>query len=109
LVAEERNELEGRIERLEQMLGSGMQREAIDLSADEIKTYIKVRDVIAANYGEFCGINDCFRCLLCKLCSSCQTCHTCATCRICRICDVECICSMGTRSGGMGDFMRFGG
>jgi hypothetical protein len=107
-VAEEKGELEGRIERLEQMLGPGTRREAVDLSADEINAYIKVRDVIAANYGEFCGINDCFRCTLCK---PCMTCSTCSTCRICRFCDVECICTInpGRMSGGIGDFTRFGG
>jgi hypothetical protein len=107
-VAEEkRRELEGRIERLEQMFGAGPRREAVDLSADDINAYIKVRDVIAADYGEFCGINDCFRCIV-----ICRSCIVCRACRICRFCDVECFCgpcNIGGMSGGLGDFTRFGG
>ena len=78
-----------------------------DRSADEVNAYIKVRDVIAADYGDFCGINDCFRCLICRVCS------VCSTCRICRFCDVECICGpctmKGSAMGGLSEFSQFGG
>jgi hypothetical protein len=106
-VAEQKKgDLEGRIDRLEKMFMAGPKREAVDLSADEVNAYLKVRDVIAADYGEFCGINDCFRCMLCRSCSVCRVC------RICRMCDVECICgpcNIGGMGGGAGDFTRFGG
>lgn len=101
-----KGDLEGRIERLEKMFAAAPSREAIDLSADEIQVYLKVRDVIAADYGEFCGINDCFRCILCRACAVCRIC------KVCRMCDVECICgpcNIGGMSGGVGDFTRFGG
>jgi hypothetical protein len=107
-VAEDRlNQLEGRLERIEKALGSRMQREPVDLSADELQAYIKVRDVIAADWGDFCGINDCFRCTLCRSCS------VCLVCQVCRLCDVECICGpcgiRGAAGGGIRDFRQFGG
>jgi hypothetical protein len=106
-VAEDRlNELEGRLERIEKALGSRMRREPVDLSADELNAYLKVRDVMAADWGDFCGINDCYRCTICR------TCSICVVCRICRFCDVECICGPCLRSGlsgGPGDFRQFGG
>lgn len=96
--------LEGRIEQLEQSLGRP-QREPVDISADEMSAYLKVRDVIAADYGDFCGINDCFRChTFCRICIVCQICR--------RFCDVECICgpcNIGGRGGGVRDFTQFGG
>jgi hypothetical protein len=96
--------LEGRIQNLENALASRQRPEPTSLSEDEVAAYIKVRDVIAADYGEFCGINDCFRPIVCRV--------ACVVCRICRICDVECICgpcNIGGLRGGSGDFMRFGG
>jgi hypothetical protein len=103
------NELEGRLERIERALGARMRREPsepVDLTAEELNAYRKVRDVMAADWGEFCGINDCFHCILCKVCS---VCHVCV---VCRVCDVECTCGpciiAGPR-GGIGDFRRFGG
>ena len=99
-------DLEGRIEKIEQSLSGGMTREAVEISPDEMKTFMKVRDVIAADFGEFCGINDCFRCTLCR------SCFVCGTCRICRACIVECTCGpclRGGTMGGVGDFTQFGG
>ena len=99
--------LEGRIDRLENSLTQRPRREATDLSADEISAYLKVRDVIAADFGEFCGINDCFRCIVCRICQ-----QACRICQVCRICDVECVCgpcNIGGRTGGISDFTSFGG
>lgn len=107
-MAQERyRDLEGRIERLEQAFGPRLTREAADISADEMKAYLKVRDVIAADFGDFCSINDCFRCVV-----MCRACMVCRVCRVCRLCDVECICgpcNIGGMTGGLRDFGQFGG
>jgi hypothetical protein len=106
-VGEDRiKKLEGRIEELENQLRGRAQREPVDLSADEVQAYMKVRDVIAADWGDFCGINDCFRCSICRACTICRVCQ------ICRLCDVECICGpclRGGTVGGVSDFRQFGG
>ena len=88
-----------RISKLESMLEKALaSRQPTDLSADEIKAYYKVRDVVAADYGEFCGINDCFRCNIIR----CVRCYTPP--RLCTFCDVECSCGPCSSPGG-----RFGG
>ena len=100
---EKLQQLEGRIKELEQSFGRP-QREPVDISAEEMSVYLKVRDVIAADYGDFCGINDCFRCI-----TNCRS----QICRVCRrFCDVECICgpcNVGGFGGGVRDFTQFGG
>ncbi len=54
--------LEARIVELEGKLQTVTSRpSASDVSADEIKAYVKVRDMISADFGDFCGVNDCFR------------------------------------------------
>jgi hypothetical protein len=83
---------------------------AAQLSAEEIAAYRKVRDVIAADYGEFCGINDCFRCIVVRCVTSCIT--NCVT--VCvRPCDIECTCGPcnlgGGFTGGLSRFGRLGG
>jgi hypothetical protein len=99
--SEDIKQLNMRIAKLEQALGGAAKRaQPTDLTADEIKTYRKVLDVIAADWGDFCGINDCFRCIINRCITRCIT--------ICRRCDIECSCgpcSLGTL-GGIG---RFGG
>jgi hypothetical protein len=83
-------------------------REAADLSADEIRAYQKVRDVIAADWGEFCGINDCFRCII----NRCLRCYTPVPIPIPRPCDFECSCgpcNVGGMGGGLGRFSGLGG
>lgn len=101
-------ELAVRIGRLEKLVGSIAERgEPIDISADDIKAYRKVRDVVAADWGEFCGINDCFRCIIrCLRCT--VRCYTCLR------CDVECNCGpcnwgYGSVAGGLDRFSRLGG
>jgi hypothetical protein len=99
--------LEMAVERLEALL---TQRQApqpavADLTADELKAYQKVREVLASDWGDFCGINDCFRCVV-RLCRVCDLC-------IVRPCDVECTCGPcnlgGFRSGGLNRFSGLGG
>lgn len=54
--------LEAKVIELEKKLSAVPTRAAVeDITADEMKAYQKVRDIVAADYGEFCGINDCFR------------------------------------------------
>jgi len=97
----ERLELE--IEDLRKQLS--VRREVADISADELKAYMKVRDLVAVDYGEFCGINDCFRCI-----AICRACQVCVVCRICRVCDVECSCGPCNIGGlSQGGVSRFGG
>lgn len=104
---EETKELSLRIERIEKLVeGLAGQRQAqpADLSADEIKAYQKVRDVIAVDYGRFCGINDCFRCVIVRCLTACQT-----VCDIvCEPCDIECSCGPCAVGGLRGRTSRFG-
>jgi hypothetical protein len=101
--------LQQRIDKLESMLAQTTKsREATNLTADEIKAYQKVRDVMAADYGEFCGINDCFRCII----QRCYRCYTPVPIPIPRVCDVECSCgpcNVGGLGGGLGRFSGLGG
>jgi hypothetical protein len=102
-MADKGKDLEMRISRIESMLESMVARsEAADISAEEVKAYRKVRDVIAADYGEFCGINDCFRCVISRCAQLCQI-----ACLACRPCDVECVCGPCIRSGLGGNLNRF--
>lgn len=102
---EDIKKLELRISRLESVLEKVVPtRQAVDISAEEMKTYQKVRDVVAADWGDFCGINDCFRCIV--------RCFRCFSCYVCRRCDVECICgpcNPGLGAGLVGGLSRFSG
>ena len=87
--------LEARIQQLEKMLTSmHAHSKATDLSADDINAYIKVRDVVAPDWGDFCGINDCFRCVIYR-------CHSplCIVRCIVR-CINECVCGPCLQGGG---------
>ena len=100
--------LEARIADLESKLASAGRPQATEITADEMKAYRKVRDVIAADWGEFCGINDCFRCII----QRCYRCYTPVPIPIPRVCDVECSCgpcNVGGLSGGLGRFSGLGG
>ncbi len=83
--------------RLKQMMAA---REPTDISVEEVKAYRKVRDVLAADWGDFCGINDCMRCIVTR-------CFTnCIVTRCIVRCIVECTCGpcspgrLGTGGGG---------
>lgn len=102
-------ELELQVKELSQKLDaltSGGRRRVADLTEEELATYQKVQDIVAADWGEFCGINDCFRCIqICRVCKVCQVCQVCA------VCINECSCgpcSAGPMAGG-GGLGRFGG
>ena len=115
-MAEDRiKKLELRIQELEDQLGSQRARpELEDLSADELKAYVKVREMLQVDWGDFCGINDCMRCIV-RLCDRCirwpsetisRCVHTCG-------CIFECFCGPcnpgGFSSGGGGRFSQLGG
>ena len=107
--------LEGRIAALENALQAKAERAgaptaaaAANLTPEEVAAFQKVRDVVAADWGEFCGINDCFRCRVCSTCSVCRVC------RVCRVCDIECSCGPCQQIDpgiirGVGGFNQFGG
>jgi hypothetical protein len=100
--------LEMRISKLESMLSESVNRRQVsDISADELRAYQKVRDVVAADWGEFCGINDCFRCIVVRCIR-----YDPVPIPIPRPCDVECSCgpcNIGRFGGGMGRFSGLGG
>lgn len=103
----ELKQLELRIVELEKKLELATKRTGTSqLSAEELKTYTKVRDVLAADYGEMCGINDCFRCVVVR----CGGVSACATRCIVR-CINECTCgpcNIGGLHQGLGSFSHLG-
>ncbi|MFT4294172.1 MAG: hypothetical protein QM582_02035 [Micropruina sp.] len=98
---EEFDELKGRLESLEQQVAAGA---APKFTEEELAAFRKV-SAAAADYGDYCGINDCFRPRLC----------TGGVCAVCRTsCFVPCIyeCSCGPCNIGPivgGGVQRFGG
>ncbi|MBK8459717.1 MAG: hypothetical protein WAS07_02935 [Micropruina sp.] len=108
---EEFDALKGRIEELELKLqgaaAAASAPAASALTAEELQAFVKVRDVIAADWGENCGINECFKP---RLCWRCTVCTTCSVCRACAVCVNECTCGP-CNNGPMipGGFERFGG
>jgi hypothetical protein len=103
--------LEARIVELEQKLAAVPTRpQATQITAEEVQAFHKVKDLIATDWGEFCGINDCFR-----LCVRCQGGGGTASFRCITRCINECVCGPcsvcaggGFGSGG-GTFGGFGG
>jgi hypothetical protein len=101
--------LDLRLQALENRIaGAARERTRVaDLSNEDIATYARVRDVIAADFGEFCGINDCFRCIV--VCRVCEACRVCEVCRVCKVCILECTCGpCGVGTAGGGGLDRFG-
>ena len=102
---EEFEELKGRIVELEGQLSKGgnLRRMAADITDDELQAFVKVRDVIAfTDWGEFCGINDCFKCIVVQPCISLCT-QRCFT-----PCIFECSCGPCNMGGAPGGVSRFG-
>ena len=99
--------LEARIVELEQALSKVPRRgEPANVSAEELKTYQKVRDALAADWGDECGINECLRCIPCI-----RVCGGGASFRCISKCINECICGPCNvcSTGGGGGFGGFGG
>lgn len=78
----------------------------------DIDAYLAVmRAAVAVDWGEFCGINDCFKCIVvCRVCRSCTVCNVCSSCKICFEC-TGCgpcaICLKGTLASGLKEFEGF--
>lgn len=97
--------LKQRVAELEKLLQA--RREPVDVTADEIRAYRKVSDLLAADWGDFCGINDCFRPPVLR----------CAVVRCLQRCVVRCVnectcgpCDIGSwGAGGASRFEQFGG
>lgn len=88
--------LELRLTEIEKKLDMLTQRApTAGLSKEDIEAYRRVRDVMAADWGEFCGINDCFRCI--QLCGV-----RCLTTRCIVRCINECVCGPCNIGGGLG-------
>jgi hypothetical protein len=101
--------LELRIKELEDQLQTQRQPKAADISANEVQAFLKVRDMLRVDWGDFCGINDCLACRLCGGGSGGGG----AVCRVCRACIVECTCgpcNIGPfAGGGISRFEQLGG
>lgn len=119
-MANELKDLALRLENLEKQVETVARRpSAQDLSAEDLKAYVKVQEVLMGT----CGINETSPCIvtcrICQLCTVCQTCYVCRVCnvcqvcqvcQVCRICDVECTSGPCTVSPGtFGGAGRFGG
>lgn len=102
---EEFDELKGRIVELENKLSQATTPAAkASVTAEEMQAYAKVRDLLAADYGDFCGINDCYRPVL-RCYSNCMT-------RCISRCIYECTCGPCNLDPGTmvpGGLQRFGG
>ena len=101
--------LEAKVVELEKKLESVQPRAApTSISAEEMQAYQKVRDVISADYGEFCGINDCFRVTLRCITPSYASFRCIVRCINECVCGPCNICQSGGGGGG-GSFGGFGG
>ena len=109
-MSDDLKELSLRIEKIEKLLeGIAVERAptATELTEEEIAAFQKVRDVVASDWGKFCGINDCFRCVVVR----CQTVCQIACDVLCNPCDVECSCgpcNIGGLRGRLGRFSNLG-
>jgi hypothetical protein len=103
--------LEARVVELEARLGQVARRpEPAHITAEEVQAFHKVKDLIAADFGDFCGINDCFRlCFRCGGGGGGGGVFRCIT-----RCINECVCGPCNIGGGLGggfggQFGGFGG
>jgi hypothetical protein len=85
---EEFEALKGRIVELENQLAKRGKSRVTDLTPEEIDTFQKVREVIASDFGDFCGVNDCMSCV--QLCI--QRCVQLCVARCIQVCIFECTC-----------------
>jgi len=105
-MTDESKDLSARVAALEQMMARAPAAQMdVEITPEELKAFRKVRDIIAFDPDNVCGINECFKCV--AVCRTCRVCQICSICRVCRVCDFECVCgpcSLGSGGGG-----RFGG
>jgi hypothetical protein len=95
--------LEMRVTQLENAISKLSQgKKPADVSADELKTYHKVRDALIVDY----CISECERCVGLP----CISCHTpCVTCRTPCISECSCGPCLMSKGGGSGGFKNLGG
>jgi hypothetical protein len=112
---EEFAELKGRIVELENLLSqrAAVRQDMAALTPEELQAFAKVRDLMAADTGGFCGINDCFRCVISHCVTTCIArciqCAQCIQCIQCVQCIFECTCGPCLASQGGGGVGRFSG
>lgn len=102
---EEFDELKGRIVELENQLRAKRgTRDAASITPEDLEAFTRVRDLLAGgDFGDFCGINDCFRCIITRCVGLCIV-------RCIQPCIYECTCgpcNLGQFGGGGAG--RFGG
>jgi hypothetical protein len=92
-MADDTQKLEMRIKELENTIRQLVEsRKAVDISASELQSYLKVRQMLEP---DFCGPNDCM--VLCLRCIRCLRCVRCIT-----FCINECTCGPCNVGGGFG-------
>ena len=63
-MAEDIKALSARLDALEKLLSQAAQPTPVsDLTAEEIRAFRKVRDIVAFDPDTVCGINECFKCV----------------------------------------------
>ena len=92
-MADDTQKLEMRIRELENTIKQLQEsRKTMDVSAEELQSYLKVRQVLEP---DFCGPNDCM--VLCVRCIRCIRCIRCMN-----FCINECSCGPCSSGGGFG-------
>ena len=108
-MSDDLKKLDMRIAKIESMMESVASRPQLsDITPEEMKAFQKVRDAIAFDPDNSCGINECFKVPV-TFCRTCRVCQVCQVCRVCKICDFECVCgpcimsAPGGRFGSLGE------
>ena len=107
---EDFEELKGRIVELESKLAEAQKgaarKPAVDITPEEMQAYVKVRDVMAADWGDSCGINECYRCIVVRCYQPCivRCIYTCINECTCGPCNIDPFVFQGglQRFGGLG-------
>lgn len=103
------SKIENKLSELTSVLGSRVSE--TKASREDIDTYLRVvRAALAVDWGDMCGINDCYKCI--QVCKVCRTCEVCVV--ACESCGVECTCGpcnicsyeISPRERGIRDFRR---
>lgn len=116
-MTEEKKSLEVRLARIEEKLNiltGSIKPEILEKKAskEDIDVYLRVLKAgLAADWGEFCGINDCYKCI--RVCDAPVLCNAPVLCKICSPC-YECTCypcvpySIGSLQKGVKEFESLG-
>lgn len=106
-MVDDMKDISERLARLEKLVETTAvpRAQASDITPEDLVAFRKVRDVLAWDPDNTCGINECFKCV--AICRTCQVCTV--VCRVCRVCDFECTCGpcniggLAGRFGGLGE------